>query len=276
MTDRFTRALTAATALTTLIVMSGQPSHAKAQPLAPHRAVYDVELDEASERSGIAGMNGRIVYEFHGSSCDGYTTSFRFVSRIRSNSGDRVTDQQTSTYEDGTGEMFRFVTKSFVDEKLDRELKGTAKRSNGSTVIELEKPDPAEFVLDRALFPTAHILDLLERAEAGETIYEEKIFDGSEDGDQTMTTTVILGPEKTGADGDAANAGPLKDEPYRNVSISYFAQDSGESGEGLPEYAIAFKLYDNGVTRDLVMDYGDFSLTGELTQLDMLPPETCQ
>ena len=46
--------------------------------LAPHRAVYDLKLKDATERSGIAGMYGRMVYEFNGSPCDGYTVSFRF------------------------------------------------------------------------------------------------------------------------------------------------------------------------------------------------------
>ena len=31
--------------------------------LLPHRAVYDLSLIKASDRSGITGMNGRIVYE---------------------------------------------------------------------------------------------------------------------------------------------------------------------------------------------------------------------
>ena len=34
-----------------------------------------------------------------------------------------------------------------------------------------------------------------------------------------------------------------------------------------PIYQIAFQLYDNGITRDLVMDYGDFSMTGKLVDL---------
>ena len=254
----------------------GLAPQAMSQPLAAHRAVYDVDLDEASERSGIIGMNGRIVYEFQGSRCDGYTTNFRFVSRIRSSSGDRVTDQQTSTYEDGEGETFRFVTKTYVDEKLDQELSGTAVHENDNVVVRLKKPEETEFVLDPALFPTAHINDLLERAAAGETVYEKKIFDGSEDGDRVMTTTVILGREKTDTTGDATAAGPLQEEPYRNVSISYFDEGGDPAGEALPEYAIAFKLYRNGVTRDLTMDYGDFALTGELTQLEILPQESCQ
>jgi len=251
------------------------PSGAAAQALAPHRAVYDVGLRDASDRSGITGMNGRIVYEFRGSVCDGYTTNFRFVTRIRASSGDRLSDQQTSTYEDGAGENFRFVTKSFIDEKLDRELAGSAVRTEDSVTVSLKKPETAEFVLSPAMFPTAHMIDLIERARSGETFYESKIFDGSEDGDRVMTTTVILGPEKTGTEGDGENAGPLKDDPFRNVSVSYFDEESEAGGEALPEYQISFKLYENGVTRDLVMDYGDFALKGALTQIEMLPQESC-
>ena len=49
--------------------------------------------------------------------------------------------------------------------------------------------------------------------------------------------------------------------------MSYFAEDA--EGDGLPVYSIAFKLYENGVTRDLTMDYGDFVLEGRLAQLDI-------
>lgn len=274
MTRNFTRQMTVA-AVFAAAAGGLIPVHAEAQALAAHRAVYDVALKDASDRSGITSMNGRIVYEFRGSVCDGYTTNFRFVTRLRSAAGNRLTDQQTSTYEDAAGENFRFVTKSFVDEKLDRELSGSAVREDGALSVELKKPDAAEFSLPPALFPTAHMIDLLDRAEGGERIYETQIFDGSEDGDRVLTTTVIIGPEKTGTEGDGKNAGPLKDDPFRNVSISYFGEEGESSGEALPEYQISFKLYDNGVTRDLIMDYGDFALTGALNQIEMLPQESC-
>ena len=268
------RSVALATLLLPLVSAASTP--ASAQSLAPHRAVYDVALMDASDRSGISGMNGRIVYEFQGSACDGYTSNFRFVTRIRSASGDRLTDQQTSTYEDGKGEMFRFLTKSFVNEKLDRELSGTAVHEDGSIIVTLRKPQNEEIVLGPAMFPSQHILDLIDRAQKGETIYEADIFDGSEDADRVMTTTVIIGQEKTEQEGDAEAAEALKDDPYRNVSISYFdASSEDHSGESLPEYQIAFKLYENGVTRDLVMDYGDFALSGKLNRLEMLPRQEC-
>lgn len=249
---------------------------AMAPTLAPHRAVYDVALKDASDRSGILSMSGRIVFEFSGSACDGYTTNFRFVTRVRSASGNRLTDQQTSTYEDGPGENFRFLTKSFVDEKLDHEVSGSATRENDQIVVTLKKPNNQEIVLEPARFPSAHMIDLIERADGGETFYETQIFDGSEDADRVMTTTVIIGKEKTEIDGDADAADALKDEPYRNVSISYYdVKSEDHSGEALPDYEIAFKLYDNGVTRDLQMDYGDFALSGQLTRLELLPEQRC-
>jgi len=39
---------------------------------------------------------------------------------------------------------------------------------------------------------------------------------------------------------------------------------------------MSFKLYANGVSRDLLMDYGDFSLKGTLVKLDFLPEDNCK
>ena len=68
--------------------------------LIAHRAVYDLELKDASDRSGISGMVGRMVYEFEGSDCAGFTTNFRFVTKIDTGDSTRVSDQQTTTFED--------------------------------------------------------------------------------------------------------------------------------------------------------------------------------
>ena len=58
------------------------------------------------------------------------------------------------------------------------------------------------------------------------------------------------------------------------VTIAYYNDKTGT--DALPIYRMSFKLYDNGITRDLTMDYGDFVLTGKLAKLDILKPETCE
>lgn len=91
-------------------LMTGLSNGANALPvtvpdLIAHRAVYDLELKDATDRSGIEGMTGRMVYEFTGSACQGYKTDFRFVTQINTGDAVRMTDQQTTTFEDGGGEV---------------------------------------------------------------------------------------------------------------------------------------------------------------------------
>lgn len=255
---------------------SGMPilsAHA-AIALVPHRAVYDVKLKEASDRSGIDGMDGRIVYEFRGSKCDGYTTTFRFVTRLNARGEVNLTDQRTSTYEDAAGESFRFITKTYVNENQDKEIEGTARIADDGIAVALKSPDKVNLEFGSALFPTKHTIDMLERAQAGEKIYEEFIFDGSDGGDRVLSTTVVIGPQKEEPVANEA-AKPLEDDPYRNISIAYFDQQD-EQAEGLPEYSIAFKMHDNGITRGLEMDYGDFVLSGEMSDLEIFEAETCE
>ena len=75
-------------------------------------------------------------------------------------------------------------------------------------------------------------------------------------------------------DPDAANAGLLKAEKTWPVTIAYF--DDAKGADALPTYRMSFKLYANGVSRDLTMDYGDFVLKGNLVKLDMLPEVACK
>jgi hypothetical protein len=254
------------------------PASAAMRALAPHRAVYDLTLDKASDRSGITGISGRMVYEFNGSACEGYTVTFRFVTRIATGDSTRVTDQQTTTFEDADAKTFTFVTKSYVDQSLDKEVRGTATREGNAVKVQLEKPDQQSVDLGRTLFPTQHLIDLLDKADVGNTFYETSLFDGSEDADRAMTTTVIIGKKAEGKtdDPEAPALASLDKEKVWPVEIAYF-DPKKEGGEEIPEYRISFKLHDNGITRDLVMDYGDFSMKGKLVNLKLfdVKPQTC-
>ena len=46
-----------------------------------------------------------MVYEFNGSPCEGYTVQFRFVTKVDTSENSRVTDQQTTTFEEGNGRI---------------------------------------------------------------------------------------------------------------------------------------------------------------------------
>ena len=238
--------------------------------LVPHRAVYDIVLKEASDRSGIESVRGRMVYEFSGSACKGFNTQFRFVTRIDVGEGVRVTDQRSTTFEDVPGGKFRFENKSFTDDQLDKDVSGAAAEADGKVKIELAGPDKRDLELAESRFPAEHMLEVISRARKGERVFESRIFDGSEDGDQTfLTTTIVGGPQKSAkTDPETQALKTLGSEDYWPVSIAYF--DEKTKGDQEPIYSQSFKLYANGVTRDLTLDYGDFVLAGKLTKLEVL------
>ncbi|AOF90290.1 cell envelope integrity EipB family protein [Sinorhizobium sp. RAC02] len=244
--------------------------------LAPHRAVYDLQLKDATERSGIAGMYGRMVYEFNGSPCDGYTVSFRFVTQVNTGEETRLTDQQTTTYEDLKSGSFRFLTRSFTDEKLDKEVRGSAREDKNGVSVDLTAPDTRQVELAASRFPTEHMLDVIDSAKKGKRFFESRLFDGSDAGDKTLMTTTVVGKKDTpkAGDPDADKAGTFSKQAFWPVSIAYY-NDTSE-GDALPVYRMSFKLYENGITRDLTMDYGEFVLTGKLAKLEMFKQQECK
>lgn len=258
--------------------VTGHAVSAATVGLVPHRAVYDIVLKEASDRSGIESVRGRMVYEFNGSSCTGFNTQFRFVTRIDVGEGVRVTDQRSTTFEDVPAGKFRFENKSFTDDQLDKDVSGAAAETDGKVKIELTGPDKRAIELADSRFPAEHMLEVIARAQRGEKVFESRIFDGSEDGDQTfLTTTIVGGPQKSSeTDPEAKALAPLGPQSYWPVSIAYF--DEKTKGDQEPIYSQSFKLYENGVTRDLTLDYGDFVLAGKLTKLEVLgkPDVDCQ
>lgn len=249
--------------------------------LKPHRAVYDLSLDQSSNRSGITAMSGRIVYEITGSSCDGYASRYRFKTQVDVGGKDFVNDQRSTTFESADGKSFDFATQYFLNGQQEQDLRGSATRKGAGIAVAISKPEEQAVELEDAIFMNRHMEMILESAKREETILTAKIFDGSDDGDSLVDTTAIIGtprllegaqsnePEKVVESIGAVNAWP--------VSVSYFNDDQlVGGGERVPNYQISFLLQEDGVSRNLKMRYTDYSMKGVLVDLEYLPASTCQ
>lgn len=79
-----------------------------------------------------------------------------------------------------------------------------------------------------------------------------------------------IAPEASKPDHATAKEAVLANMTRWPVTISYFDRGAKDKdGEQTPVYAITFELYENGVSRALLLDYGDFVLTGEMTSLEL-------
>lgn len=243
--------------------------------LLPHRAVYDLSLDLDESSDTVSDAEGRLVYDFSGTSCDGYTTRMRLVTRVTDDDGNtRLTDVTTTAFEDERSQNFNFTSKRFVDGSMAEEATGTAERTDDRVQIKLAKPKVERFQIpSKFRFPNQHLEQIVEAALRGDHFMQVDLFDGSGDGNTTYETTVVIGTLNTGADdlGDEAvmrQAG-LDGTRHWPVTVSYF--DKPSKGEQSPAYELSFILYENGVTRRMRFDYGDFALMGKLVRLDIAP-----
>jgi envelope integrity protein B len=250
--------------------------------LAPHRAVYDLALGRTRSNSRIAGVRGRILYDFGGSSCEGYSLQFRQVSELDSGEGKVSTsDLRSTTWEGGDAKSFKFSSENFLNQNLVDTVDGHAEHSAGATAVSLVKPKERALDLDSGVvFPTQHMVRVIEAARAGKVLLDFPVYDGSDSGDKVYNTlTVIghkLGPEERKHTDAASDEPALAAVARWPVTISYFDKSKkAKSGEETPVYAIGFELYENGISRALTLDYNEFVVTGKLTSLEIKAPKPC-
>jgi hypothetical protein len=249
--------------------------------LAAHRAVYDLKLAESRGKRPMSAVRGRILYDFSGSACEGYALQFRQVSQLDNGEGRQtLSDLRATTWEDGAAKRLRFHSQNFTNEQLREHVDGQAERNQNGIGVKLTKPaeKSVHFTAD-VVFPTEHVRRVIEAARAGKTVYEAVVYDGSDAGEKLYDTLAVIGkpigPRQHAAADATAGQAALDALTRWPVTISYFDRSKKGEGEQTPIYAITFELYENGVSRALLLDYGDFVVSGEMTQLEIKDSKPC-
>jgi EipB-like len=264
------------------ILPSPSPAAAAGVVLTPHRAIYDLRLLRTRGKKDIEGVRGRILYDFSGSACAGYALNFRQVSELESGENKTaLSDLRATTWEEGSAKRFKFTSENHLDDKTIDKVDGEANRDSEHVAVKLAQPTDKAFDLDKAMvFPTEHMRRIIEAAQEGKSILELPVYDGSENGEKVYSTMTLIGREiapneKVPTDAAAGQAAlaSLKRWP---VTISYFDRNNPARGEQTPVYSISFELYENGISRALSLDYEDFVIAGEMSQLEIKDPTPCK
>ncbi|MGI9570284.1 MAG: EipB family protein, partial [Desulfobulbia bacterium] len=192
-----------------------------------------------------------------------------------------VSDLRSSTWESGEGKRFRFNSSQYLNQKLKEVTSGDAQREKKKSVVDvkIQKPKRKSIKLpEKVLFPTEHSLAVLHAAEKGDKILQAPVYDGSENGQKLYRTTAFIGkPSQSrkhkGLDGLKNGSSELDVLTSWPITISYF--DQSDKTRTTPSYQIAFRLYSNGVSSDLKIEYDDFSMEGALKEIEFLKMPEC-
>jgi hypothetical protein len=258
---------------------------APAQPQQPidlvaHRAIYELSLGKVRGKASVQSARGRILYDFTGSACEGYTLEFRQVAELDNGEGKiSLSDLRSNTWEAGDAKAYRFTSQNRLNDRVLDEVEGKAERQTGAVAVTLAKPAERKVNLDAAIvFPTEHVRRIIDAARQGQTILEFPIYDGSETGEKIYNSLTVIGrpivPGERETPDAASDSKQLVGMKRWPVTVSYFERNK-PSGEQTPVYSIGFDLYENGVSRTLVLDYNDFAISGVLKSLEFKQSKPC-
>jgi len=254
-------------------------------PFLSHEAVYDLSLQKARGNAAVNAATGRIVYKFGGSACEGYSTEFRQVSKLDSGE-DRTTvsDLRSTSWEDGNAKSYRFKVDSRTNDGDPSYVDGIADRGDDGTItVKLKQPAAKTFTLDKSVvFPTEQIRRIIEAAKEGKSLLELSVYDGSDNGQKLYRTLTVIGRQIPAGQQSASPDVSSKNDKLKAlarwpVSVSYFdSAAKPDAGEQTPAYAMSFELYEDGVSRALVLDYNDFVIAGTMGQFEVSDSKPCK
>jgi hypothetical protein len=273
----------AAVALTSGLA-GGRADAAASGPFLAHQALYDLNLMKSRGSNSISSARGRILYKFSGSACEGYTSEFRQVSELDSGEGNvTLSDLRSTSWEDGAGKSYRFKIDSKMNDTDSNSVDGVAERTGDHVTVKLKQPVSKTFTLDgNTVFPTEQIQHIVAAAREGKSVLALTVYDGSDNGEKVYNTLSVIGQPipgtRTTAQPDASTENDVMKSLTRwPVTVSYYDRDARPNdGEQTPVYAMSFELYENGVSRALVLDYNDFVISGALGKFDVKDSKPCK
>src|ERR1700731_4638336 len=198
-------------------------SPAGAAEIAPHHALYSMSLGATHGDAGVTGAGGTMAYQW-GESCDGWTVEQRYRLKMAyAESQDVSISSNFVTWESKDGLRYRFNQKETRNGTDSDEIRGKAKLDGpdkGGTV-EFEKPQPKSLKLPAGvLFPSAHTIFLIDKAQAGENFISRQIFDGATVENAVLDSAVI--GAKVEPDADSAKKSPLLNPQRRRGHPGFF------------------------------------------------------
>ena len=245
-------------------------SSAAQATLEPHVAAYRLSLAGAADMANpFSEVRGGLVIEWR-LACDGWLSRQRlaFVGTLQEG-GDLSHDVRFSSWEALDGSRMRYSYRSYGDDELQEEFRGEAvlaPREGG--VATFTTPSERRIELPAGtMFPTVHIQEVLREARAGARFVSHEVFDGAGFDALTQITSVIGQPrlvEPLADGGEGGRAWP--------VSMAYYDLHTPSD---TPKFEAGFLLGEDGVLRELALDYGDFKLDGALETLEVLERPDC-
>ncbi len=247
------------------------PGLAWAAGITGQDALYTLNLSKLRTHD-ITGATGQMSFKIV-DGCTGWGTTQHMTLIVRNVDG-TLSQSMTNyvTWESKNGKRFTFSVSERDNggkSKIDDEGTAIHTGQNDAGIVHYTVPaGKVVYLPPGTLFPMAHTEAMLAAGREGKKFIAPLLFDGTTTAGAQATFVGILahhGPEKT-------TWPVLNDIPSTNVDIAFFPRTNKDE---IPDFRTRIRYFENGVGTGMVLDFGDFEMTGKLTKLG-IPPSPCK
>lgn len=252
--------------------------------IVPHRALYKLSMVGTKNGSTISDIAGRMYYSW-ADDCDAWNVQQAMQIRFFTSEGE-VNDTSSSliSRESKDGSTYYFHVKRSGESDQPDVSRGSALISadaSGTGIGDANATggkDTKKYSLTSATtFPAHHTMQILAHALSGQKFFAVNVFDGADENGLNEISTFIGSPiapdakmEKTATAQNPQDA--LTHVRAWPVRMAFFAPDSTS---GAPDYEMDVTLLENGIIKDMTIDYDDFTMRAELDKVEAIPPSKC-
>ena len=261
-------------------MFSAAPAAFAASEPASHRAVYDLFLESTKGGAGsVVDARGKMVYAVR-KVCGEWKTETTFSLDVSYElSGIDTTHWKQETLESPDGCRFDFTVYTFRNGEDRTEFKGKAVCEGKAKKISISEPLASEAVFPAGVrFPVQQTLMMLDAAEKGKKSVSSYVYDGTRLEALYFMNALISPAGEAGApENVTGDVSLLNGKSYRFDAA--FFNDTGLDGEGKkdgsPFYEASVRYYENGISDDVVQDFGIYKLRSQLREIKKLSDLPC-
>ena len=245
------------------------PLPAAAAGLTGQHALYDLSLTKLRTHD-ITGATGQMSFDVV-DGCTGWASTQHMTLIIRNVDGTlnkSVSDYMT--WETKDGKTLTFTERESDNDGAEQiDDAGSATHNpDGSGVVNYTTPANTQYSFPTGtLFPMQHTEVLLAAGDSRQSFIAPLLFDGTDITGAQATFVAVLGHH----DGEKTPWPALDGIPSTDVDIAFYARKSDDEN---PDFRSAMRYFEDGVAANLVMDFGDFVMTGKLTKIT-IPLSPC-
>ena len=244
--------------------------------LASYRAVYDLQPVRIEQGGKAQPIDGELAYEVAGSQCAGWTVSTQLKNRMaQAEQGLQTTDIKSRSFESDDGLSMTVSQQESVDGRLsdDSEIKIGKVEVSAESKGTISGSKASSFSLTpEVIFPTEHQRRLLAAAAKGLTRDVSTVYDGS-DNEKTFRIITFISKRHEPAAQPRDDLSSLASLASWTFQLGYYP--AADEQADTPEFQTTFNMFENGITTEMLFDYGTYAMKAKILKLEMMPAAPC-